>query len=281
MSNLKALRSMMNQYLSQTEIRGFCFDSNIEFEDLEGDGKRAQIISLLIKLKRENNLPILIDWLSEKRPDQQWSLYIDSEKDIQLSNTILQANKDKQLSQKSHQINNIQAQSSQINQFTGDNTQIHVTTNITHLNEVKKRKSKGSKSKKITDNIDLQHKSTEVLSSFTYFNILFFILIIAFIFSACFAYISLTRNPESINFLIGISTTVFLGVALVNSRKILFNWLEKQVKFWELDIKFRRQIRDQIVSDEAVSKFQRFIINRLLYVDTYEARRKLRGPLGK
>jgi hypothetical protein len=63
------LQELLTSKLSLEELRDFCFEINIDYENIGGETKSGKIRELLIHLERRNKLEIIKLWLKTKRPD--------------------------------------------------------------------------------------------------------------------------------------------------------------------------------------------------------------------
>lgn len=63
------LQELLKSKLSLEELRDFCFEINIDYENIGGETKSGKIRELLIHLERRNKMEIMKLWLKNKRPD--------------------------------------------------------------------------------------------------------------------------------------------------------------------------------------------------------------------
>ncbi len=76
--NWAKLRQQTTSSLSIEELRSLCFDLEIDYENLPGEGKEAKVREMIALMQRDNKIPSLIDHLSEIRPNIQWvEIYLD------------------------------------------------------------------------------------------------------------------------------------------------------------------------------------------------------------
>jgi hypothetical protein len=69
---LVQLRRNMAKRMSDAELRDLCFDLQVEYEDLAGEGKSDKVRELLSFLVRRQRIPQLIEVGSQLRPDIPW-----------------------------------------------------------------------------------------------------------------------------------------------------------------------------------------------------------------
>ena len=65
---LTQIHKLLEQYFDLEEIRTLCFDLNVDFDDVRGEGKSARIRELLLDLGRNGRLPQLIALVQKERP---------------------------------------------------------------------------------------------------------------------------------------------------------------------------------------------------------------------
>jgi len=63
------LHKLLRSRLSLEELRTLCFDLNVPYDDLGGEGRSAKARELLLYLQRRNALSSLNSWLQQTRPD--------------------------------------------------------------------------------------------------------------------------------------------------------------------------------------------------------------------
>lgn len=64
------LSRIMQRRFEIEDLKALCFDLNgYEYQDLEGDSKRAKIRSLLKKAENRHQLDLIISWIRAERPD--------------------------------------------------------------------------------------------------------------------------------------------------------------------------------------------------------------------
>jgi HEAT repeat protein len=63
------LQELLKSKLSLDELRDFCFEKNIDYENIRGETKSEKIRELLIHLEQRNQIEIMKLWLKNKRPD--------------------------------------------------------------------------------------------------------------------------------------------------------------------------------------------------------------------
>lgn len=73
------LRQHIERHLSLEELRTLCFDLDIDFDSLGGDGKEGKVRELLAHCRRTNQVPQLLTYLARRRPVVDWrSLTLDT-----------------------------------------------------------------------------------------------------------------------------------------------------------------------------------------------------------
>jgi hypothetical protein len=65
------LHEALSRYFSAGELRTLCFDLNIEYEDLAGEGKSAKALSLVQYTQRHNRYDDLVAYVQRERPHLQ------------------------------------------------------------------------------------------------------------------------------------------------------------------------------------------------------------------
>ncbi|MCO6435393.1 hypothetical protein [Nitrosomonas nitrosa] len=72
---IKLFKILSNRF-NQEEIRVLCFHLGIEYEDLQGEGKKDKTVSLIKQLYRYNRINEFIDTGKSLRPDITWEEYL-------------------------------------------------------------------------------------------------------------------------------------------------------------------------------------------------------------
>ncbi len=67
------LHHILNKRCNIPELRTFCFDLDIDHENLPGDTKIEKAIGLVSYLARHNRLSDLVELGQKRRPDITWS----------------------------------------------------------------------------------------------------------------------------------------------------------------------------------------------------------------
>lgn len=67
--NQASLLDILSERLSLADLRELCLNLDIDHETLAGDGKRDQILALILYLNRHTRLPDLIKVIEARRPD--------------------------------------------------------------------------------------------------------------------------------------------------------------------------------------------------------------------
>jgi hypothetical protein len=68
------LYDMLVDRVGEDELRLLAFDVGVEYESLTGDNAHARALSMVVRMKRENRLPQMIECLQKRRPDVVWPL---------------------------------------------------------------------------------------------------------------------------------------------------------------------------------------------------------------
>lgn len=89
-SYLTQLHQLLNQYFDLEEFRSLCFDLNVDYDSLRGEGKSARIRELLLLLGRSNRLTELVTLARQKRSLIDWPSVPDN---FELPNLSPQVNK--------------------------------------------------------------------------------------------------------------------------------------------------------------------------------------------
>jgi len=72
MANLVKLRRTMIRLLDEDDLRDLCFDLDVDYECLTGEGKRAKVRALITQLDHRGRIPDLVEAGRELRPDVSW-----------------------------------------------------------------------------------------------------------------------------------------------------------------------------------------------------------------
>ncbi|MCB9420966.1 MAG: PD40 domain-containing protein [Ardenticatenaceae bacterium] len=65
-------RRLISQHFDVEELRTLCFDLNVDYDALRGDGKEAKVRELAALFRRNGRLPELLDALTNMRPLVPW-----------------------------------------------------------------------------------------------------------------------------------------------------------------------------------------------------------------
>lgn len=88
---LVQLRRVLSKRFNVDELRTLCFDLQVDYEDLPGDGKSAKVRELLAHLARRNRINDLLDVGREARPDIDWpQLSVPATEDEKTENLLAQ-----------------------------------------------------------------------------------------------------------------------------------------------------------------------------------------------
>lgn len=74
---LTQLRKLLIEHFSLDELRVFCFDLGLEYEDLPGDTRTTKMHGLIEYLQRRGELSRLLDEVIEQRPNVGWPSFED------------------------------------------------------------------------------------------------------------------------------------------------------------------------------------------------------------
>lgn len=69
------LYNLITRYFNVEELHTLCFDLNVEFEDLPGEGRSVKARELVYYLDRQQRIPELVKRLEEVRPTVQWPVF--------------------------------------------------------------------------------------------------------------------------------------------------------------------------------------------------------------
>ncbi len=72
-ARLPALVDQISRYFNLEEMRDLCFRLGIEYDDLPGEGKSAQVRELVMRVQRNGRLSELLPLLQQLRPHVQWA----------------------------------------------------------------------------------------------------------------------------------------------------------------------------------------------------------------
>jgi hypothetical protein len=67
------LRELVTRHFDIEELRTLCFDLNVDYDALRGEGKEAKVRELVGRLRRERRVAELVTALAERRPEIAWS----------------------------------------------------------------------------------------------------------------------------------------------------------------------------------------------------------------
>ena len=67
-----SLRTKITEQFSREEIKDFCFDLGIDFDELGVGGKSSQTIDLIRLMADDGRVVELIELCAELRPDEDW-----------------------------------------------------------------------------------------------------------------------------------------------------------------------------------------------------------------
>ena len=81
-------RRSIDKLFNLEEIRTLCFDLNIDYEDLGGEGKQAKVRELVSLCQRTDRLPELVKLLSNNRPHVAWPSLIPEKDNFDFDNKI-------------------------------------------------------------------------------------------------------------------------------------------------------------------------------------------------
>ena len=69
---LTGLCQILDTRFSEEELRTLCFDLDVDYDSLPGEGKAAKARELVSYLERHNRIPDLVELGEERRPDISW-----------------------------------------------------------------------------------------------------------------------------------------------------------------------------------------------------------------
>ena len=70
----KDLRQIIGTFFSESELRGFCFDQDIEYDDLPGQTKGDKVRELIRYYERHRSFDELVEAVYHVRPKALWPL---------------------------------------------------------------------------------------------------------------------------------------------------------------------------------------------------------------
>lgn len=70
--NKQALRRLIDAHFNDPEINTLCFDLDVDYESLPGQGKSARIAELILAFNRMGRLPELMEYCRRERPKAPW-----------------------------------------------------------------------------------------------------------------------------------------------------------------------------------------------------------------
>lgn len=72
---LFSIYDLIRRYFNLEELRTLCFEVNVEFDDLPGDGLSVRVREFVYYFDRQQRIPELIKHLERLRPEIQWPVY--------------------------------------------------------------------------------------------------------------------------------------------------------------------------------------------------------------
>ncbi len=66
------LRRMLDASFNEEELRTLCFDLNVNYEDLPGEGKSSKARELIAYLERRGRIRELVEYAAKMRPNRLW-----------------------------------------------------------------------------------------------------------------------------------------------------------------------------------------------------------------
>lgn len=73
---LAPLRQNITVRFSDQEIRTLCFDLDVDYEDLPGEGKESKVRELIAYMRRRDRIPELVNYCCEQRPSVDWEAMV-------------------------------------------------------------------------------------------------------------------------------------------------------------------------------------------------------------
>jgi hypothetical protein len=70
--SLEEFRQLIEKHLDIEELRTLCFDLNVDYDSLPGEGKAAKIRELIAFMRRNDRIPELVNALTRLRPLVPW-----------------------------------------------------------------------------------------------------------------------------------------------------------------------------------------------------------------
>ncbi|NHZ72554.1 MAG: SAVED domain-containing protein [Aquificales bacterium] len=71
-ANMVKLFQKIDRHFNESEMRDLCFRLNVDYEDLEGQGKRDKVRELVTWMDRHGRLPDLTTLADQQRPQVKW-----------------------------------------------------------------------------------------------------------------------------------------------------------------------------------------------------------------
>ena len=69
---LKDLAELLDERFNEEELRMFCFNLDVDYDNLEARGKANKARELVLLFKRRNDIPTLLETGKRLRPDISW-----------------------------------------------------------------------------------------------------------------------------------------------------------------------------------------------------------------
>lgn len=84
-----ALRQLLITHFDEGELRALCFDLNVEYDDLPGEGRANRVVGLIRYLERRGRIPELVATGTRQRPDVPWETLSPAEGSAQATLQLL------------------------------------------------------------------------------------------------------------------------------------------------------------------------------------------------
>lgn len=86
--NWAMLRQQVTSSLNLEELRTLCFDLEIDYDSLPGEGKEAKVRELMALMKRNKAVPRLVRYLNKLYPQVQWDVvYKEESETLQITDS--------------------------------------------------------------------------------------------------------------------------------------------------------------------------------------------------
>ena len=262
--NLKPLLEDMKR-LNLEETKTLCFNFSIDYENLPNSNTRGALArELILRLNKQERIADLVRYLIRRNTI------------LQPATRALEKPQNSKTTRAKH-ATGLSTPSIESSIMQGDHSVAIQNIQVTQHNYSPPKKKAGSKKPKGIPKqvIETEVRALEFIHRTTAYGlptllvIVMIELILALIFSTP-PYNYIYTWP-----IFSLALILSIGVA----RKIIYRRLKNSVRFWHINIKYRRQIKINILERSNLKWIEKVFIKWFLIEDANEAKRVLRGPI--